>query len=331
MSFDLPTLERTICDHGPVVRVVVAEVKGSAPRDVGAAMLVWAEGQSGTIGGGELEWRAARKARQLLKGGRAFDRYPLGPALGQCCGGAVSLLSECFDLEKIKSLKNKSVYARSLDEKDPPLAVHRALQQARDRGVLPTAQLVQGWMIEPITPARQPLWIYGAGHVGRALINTLAPVPDFVITWVDTGPERFPEQIPDGVTALPATAPNELVRYAPQHAQHLVLTYSHQLDLDLCHTILLHGHGGLGLIGSATKWARFRARLRDLGHGNGQINQITCPIGDPGLGKHPQAIAIGVATALMKGAVDKTNQNGFQNRGIPTDGGDARAGRAVDA
>lgn len=326
MSFDLNALRHAIGDHKQVARVVVAEVKGSAPRDVGASMLVWADGQSGTIGGGELEWRAAAMARKMAFGDTRVDRYPLGPALGQCCGGSVALLTETFDEKQLSGLEQKQVFARSANGGEPPIAASRALQHARDRGELPAPQMVQGWMIEPISPNRRPLWIHGAGHVGRALVEVLAPLPEFVITWVDTAPERFPDQIPDGVTTLPASRPAEAVKYAPQNAQHLVLTYSHTLDLDLCHAILLHGHGGLGLIGSATKWRRFKGRLAALGHAPDKIDKITCPIGDPALGKHPQAIAIGVASALVKGAAEKTNHD----RGIPTDGGDARAGRAVD-
>jgi xanthine dehydrogenase accessory factor len=79
-----------------------------------------------------------------------------------------------------------------------------------------------------------------------------------------------------------------------------VLTFSHTLDLALCHALLGHGFRRLGLIGSATKWARFRSRLAALGHGAGAIGRIDCPIGDPALGKHPQAIAIGVAAAFLQ-------------------------------
>ncbi len=175
MSFDLSQLEQALCDHKAVVRVVVAEVKGSAPREVGAAMLVWQHGQLGTIGGGELEWQAAQKARKLLGGGATLERYPLGPALGQCCGGAVTLLSECFDQNSVNALKNKQVFSRSLQDSIPPLAVKRAEQRARDRGEVMRAELVQGWMIEAVSPPRTPLWIYGAGHVGRALVDVLAP------------------------------------------------------------------------------------------------------------------------------------------------------------
>ncbi len=329
MSFDLRALQQAICDHESVVRVVVAEVKGSAPREVGASMLVWRDGFSGTIGGGELEWQAIRAARELLAGGHRLTRYPLGPALGQCCGGVVTLLSEQFDQNSINQIESLNIYARSPDGGPAPLAVERLMRRARDRGARPEPQLVQGWMVEPVSPSRTPLWIYGAGHVGRALVAVLAPLPDFVITWVDTTTDRFPDDIPEGVTILPAAAPERAVRHAPAAAQHLVLTYSHALDLALCHAILSHGHGGLGLIGSATKWARFRSRLAALGHSAAKIDEITCPIGDPTLGKHPQAIAIGVATALLKGAKHK-NTDGFENRGIARDGGDARAGRAID-
>jgi xanthine dehydrogenase accessory factor len=154
-------------------------------------------------------------------------------------------------------------------------------------------------MVEPVHRPPRALWIWGAGHVGRALVATLAPLPDFAITWVDTAPARFPDSVPAGVTCLPAAQPARCVAHAPVVAEHLVLTYSHALDLDLCHALLCHGFAFAGLIGSATKWARFRARLAALGHTPAQIARITCPIGDPALGKHPQAIALGVGAALL--------------------------------
>jgi xanthine dehydrogenase accessory factor len=137
----------------------------------------------------------------------------------------------------------------------------------------------------------------------------LSPLPDLAITWIDTAPERFPEAIPTGVTVVPAVDPAALVAHAPRGAEHLVMTYSHALDLELCHRILLHGYGALGVIGSATKAARFRARLRDLGHLPQDVARIACPIGDKRLGKHPQAIALGVATALLK-RVEKAGNRG---------------------
>ena len=131
------------------------------------------------------------------------------------------------------------------------------------------------------------------------MVHTLAALPELAITWIDTDPSRFPDHIADNTTALPAANPADAVRLAPQEAEHLILTYSHALDLELCHRLLLHGFHTAGLIGSATKWARFQSRLRALGHTPQSIAKITCPIGTPALGKHPQAIAIGVAAQLL--------------------------------
>jgi xanthine dehydrogenase accessory factor len=106
--------------------------------------------------------------------------------------------------------------------------------------------------------------------------------------------------VPAGVAAVPAAEPAALVPFAPRDADHLVLTRSHAVDLALCDALLRHGFASLGLIGSLTKRARFHARLRALGHDAAQISRIACPIGDPALGKHPQAIAVGVAAALLR-------------------------------
>ena len=231
------------------IRITVTRTAGSVPREPGTQMVVWADRTEGTIGGGALEWQAMAHARAMLAEGRAADALtlPLGPALGQCCGGSVSL-----------------EFARA-----------EALEQ----------------------PPGAPLWIWGAGHVGRALVGVMAPLPDWDITWVDTAPNRFP---PDAsVTTLVAADPARAVPHAPDAAHHLILTYSHEIDLSLCHAILSRPFASAGLIGSATKWARFRNRLASLGHPPAHIARIACPIGDPSLGKHPQAIAIGVAMAML--------------------------------
>ena len=234
------------------VRITVIRVSGSTPREAGAAMLVWPDAIRGTIGGGALEWQAMAEARAMLAEGRETQEWtvPLGPALGQCCGGAVTL---GFDR------------AETLD-----------------------------------SPAGRPLWIWGAGHVGRALVDVIAPLPDRSITWIDSASDRFPDQVPGGVDRLVAADPPRLVPHAPAAADHLILTHSHDIDLALCHALLSHGFASAGLIGSQTKWARFRSRLSALGHAQAQIARITCPIGDPGLGKHPQAIAIGVAAQMLR-------------------------------
>ena len=230
------------------IRITVTKTAGSAPRDAGTQMLVWADRSEGTIGGGTLEWEAMAQARRMLQAGRKMHqaRIPLGPALGQCCGGSVSLVWE--EAEAMT------------------------------------------------TPPARPLWIYGAGHVGRALVHVMAPLPEFAITWVDTHADRFPHT---EVTTLVAADPAQAVKHASTDADHLILTYSHEIDLALCHAVLTHGFHSAGLIGSATKWARFRTRLAALGHSHAQISRIACPIGDPSLGKHPAAIALGVATAMI--------------------------------
>lgn len=297
---DRDALRAAVAAQGRVARVVVAAVAGSAPREVGASMLVWDGGQSGTIGGGALEWEATGRARAMLDTGKPrIDRLPLGPALGQCCGGAVTLLTEVWDADAAAALPG-DVFARSTDGSEMPLAVKRLLARARGEGVMPAPALLQGWMVESVARATRPVWVWGAGHVGRAVVAVLAPLPGLAITWIDVAAGRFPGIVPDGVTALPAADPGRLVARAPQEAEHLVLTYSHALDLDLCHRLLGHGFARLGLIGSSTKRARFAGRLRDLGHSDQSVARIDCPVGDPSLGKHPQAIAVGVAAAMLR-------------------------------
>ncbi len=343
MSFELASLAAAVAAHGRVCRVVVAATSGSAPREPGAAMLVWESGQSGTIGGGALELEALRRARRLLSArhggggdggnGARLWRLALGPALGQCCGGAVRLLAEPFDARALEGLEGLAFFARPADagagsgrEAIMPLALRRLLRAARAGGPPPAPQLIEGWMVEPLTPPRTPVWIYGAGHVGRALAHVIAPLPEFAITWVDTGPGRFPDPVPAGVTALPARAPARAAVRAPASAHHLILTYSHALDLDLCHALLGRPAASIGLIGSASKWARFRNRLAALGHSPERIGRIACPIGAPALGKHPQAIALGVARDLLD--LHRRQECQITNREKPDDRPARREDRA---
>ncbi|MBT9386918.1 xanthine dehydrogenase accessory protein XdhC [Pseudooceanicola sp. CBS1P-1] len=291
-------LARAIARAGRVVRIVVAETRGSAPREAGTAMLVGPDFECGTIGGGTLEHEAIATARALRAD--RFERKALGPDLGQCCGGAVALLYEIWDAGRLAGTEGE-VLARPLPGTPGamPFAVKRLLARARASGQSPRAGLYQGWMVEPLARPDRQVWIWGAGHVGRALVQVLAPLPGIAITWVDTGPERFPEHVPEGVTILPAADPALLATHAPVTAEHLILTYSHALDLALCDALLRRGFGWCGLIGSASKWARFRKRLGERGHASARIAGITCPIGIPAFGKHPQEIAVGVAAGLL--------------------------------
>ncbi len=136
--------------------------------------------------------------------------------------------------------------------------------------------------------------------MGRALVAVLAPLPGVAITWVDVAADRFPADVPDGVTVLPAADPARLADHAPRDAEHLVLTFSHALDLELCHRLLGRGFARLRAdrvgdemgavpVAAGSTWAMRAA----------QVARIDCPIGDPALGKHPQAIAVGVAAEFL--------------------------------
>lgn len=240
--------------------VEITATRGSTPRDAGTAMKVTAEATEGTIGGGALEYRAIAIARDLLadEAPEMTRTFPLGPDLGQCCGGAMTLR---FTRER-----------RSVD------AANRNLP------VLAPPRVHQG-----------ELWIWGAGHVGRAVVKALPPQA-FRVSWVDTSPERFPVNVPPHVTCLPAADMPLLAVRAPTHAHHLIFTYSHDIDLALCAALLRRGGASIGLIGSETKKARFFKRLREMGLDPAPIQ---CPIGDKSLGKHPEAIAVGVVAALV--------------------------------
>jgi xanthine dehydrogenase accessory factor len=330
MSLDRAALARAVAAEARVVRVVVAEVLGSAPREVGAAMLVWPGGQHGTIGGGALEYETAAQARDMLTRDetRATRKALLGPDMGQCCGGAVTLLFETWDAAALAAL-DLSVHARRAEDSAgtmPPLAVQRLRAEARRSGTRPSPGLVEGWFVEPVDAPSTPIWIWGAGHVGRALIDTLAPLPGLALTWADTGADRFPATIPEGVAPRAEPDLARAASAAPPSAHHIVLTYSHALDLALCDALLAQGFASLGLIGSATKWARFRARLGQIGHSADAIARIRCPIGDKRLGKHPQAIAVGVAHALLIELAENEAE-----RPAPGDEGNRDDRRALDA
>ncbi len=295
MSFDRETLAQTIAAHGPVARVVILAAQGSTPRGPGTAMLVWSDGQQGTIGGGALEWEACAMARARLSQPPVTVTLPLGPAMNQCCGGTVTLAIESFTEAPAES----EAYARPVAEtapSEPPLAITRALSAARNGSQPADITHENGWLLEPMTAPRTPVWIWGAGHVGRALAATLAPLDHIALTWADTDATRFPD--------TPAVQPTTgdlptLAATAPSTAHHLILTYSHEFDLALCAALLARPAASIGLIGSETKWARFRSRLAAAGHPPAQISRIRCPIGDPTLGKHPQAIAISTAAQLL--------------------------------
>jgi xanthine dehydrogenase accessory factor len=296
--------------HAALVRVTVVALRGSAPREPGASMLIDAHGLLGTIGGGRLEWHAAEAARQLL---RAVDSPPvqlddviLGPELGQCCGGRVELWLERLTREDLPWLQAAAQSARTgsanaVETRFAAGIITRSVQALPD---VPRVTLRLGThgeiaLLEALGARRAPLWVFGAGHVGQALVRLLAELALFDIRWIDPRPELLPAGLPDGVTVQACAAPVDLVSVAPAGARYVVLTHDHALDYALCRSILARGDATwVGLIGSASKSARFRARLRRDGI---DPQSLTCPMGVPGIeSKLPAAIAIAVAAQLLQ-------------------------------
>ena len=141
MTFDRKSVQNAVEEYGSVARVLVAKTAGSVPREAGTSMLVWAGGQSGTIGGGALEWDAVKRARDLTGGQSLVETIPLGPRLGQCCGGSVTLVTEVFDKS---ALPDEPVFARR---------VGPVVGDKPDDSVLPV--LKNGWLVERLDKAKR--------------------------------------------------------------------------------------------------------------------------------------------------------------------------------
>jgi xanthine dehydrogenase accessory factor len=156
------------------------------------------------------------------------------------------------------------------------------------------------YLIEAIRPLHDHLYLFGAGHVGRAVARAIEPLP-FRITWIDSRADAFPDGLPPHIVTMPSSAPPAEVDGAPTGAFYLVMTHSHPLDLDICARVLERGDFAyLGLIGSDTKRARFASRLRAIGVPAPTLARLTCPIGIPGIdGKEPATIAASVAAQLL--------------------------------
>lgn len=291
----------------PAVLVTVVEAKGSTPREAGAKMLVKTGGIVDTIGGGQLEMLAIDAARRLVSEGAKkpeLMHYSLGPDLGQCCGGAVRLLLEPLSRIDRRWLTQWQAQAAS---PEPRLLVTasdggKSWTEA-DESAAPAriVEAAKGWqVIEEVRRKSRPLWLFGAGHVGRALAKVMADLP-FDVTWLDSRFDGFPDEVPPGIRTEITPRLAEKVGEAPAAALFLVLTHSHQLDLDICDRVLRRADFAfLGLIGSATKKARFLHALKARGHGSAALERLVCPIGLAQIpGKQPMAIAVSTAAQLL--------------------------------
>jgi xanthine dehydrogenase accessory factor len=157
-------------------------------------------------------------------------------------------------------------------------------------------------LFEVPRPRRPDLWIFGAGHVGQALVRLLAELALFEITWIDSRAELLPGSLPKGVSPQVCADPAELAICAPAGTRFVVMTHDHALDYELCRVILKRANSSwLGLIGSASKAARFRSRLLRDGLNVETVAGLICPIGIPGISsKLPGAIAVAIAAQLLQ-------------------------------
>jgi xanthine dehydrogenase accessory factor len=258
--------ERWLAAGRPAIVVEVEEALGSAPREEGTRMLVAAEACIGTVGGGHLELKAIDHARSMLASGTTapdHQHFPLGPALGQCCGGAVTLGYHLLDAEAItrwpgtRPLFHLQLYGAG--------HVGRAIAT-----LLATLDVTVDWIDERDEEfsATTTLGTPWPAHIRQVCVDAV-----------------------DGE-----------VREAPPGAFYLVLTHNHDLDLRISQAILRRADVGFfGLIGSKTKRARFIHRFERQGFTAETIARMTCPIGVPGVeGKEPEVIALAVVAQLMQ-------------------------------
>jgi xanthine dehydrogenase accessory factor len=258
--------------QGLIVEVV--GFKGSVPRETGTRMLVGRETVLGTIGGGHLELKAIEAARTLLNDANNREprtqRFPLGPALGQCCGGTVTLSYRLLDADTLA------------DWPQNPPRFHLQLYGAGHVGraiarLLAALDVSVDWIDER------------EGEFPSALLPG----------------QPWPSQI----RKLALDAVQAEVAQAPPGAFYLVLTHSHDQDLRITEAVLRRGDfGWLGLIGSKTKRAQFLRRFEQRGIAPELLSRLVCPIGVPGIvGKEPELIAIAVVAQMLQQSSTSNN------------------------
>ena len=328
----LTDLQHLLAHGDAAVLVTVARVEGSAPRDAGTKMIVTRDAARHTIGGGHLEWKAMEIARQVLRDGmrvphmRRLERLALGPSLGQCCGGAVVLAFERLDVGDLGWLASlarrlatgvstvRSVSFRSLRNGSTATADAVMLSEPEPGVEAPDCLLWDAGagdgsalLTETIAPNDFPVVLFGAGHVGAALVRVLGTLPCRV-RWVDERDAAFPS--PGAFAAFGAPnvdidandAPDEAVDTASPGTSFIVMTHDHSRDLELAERILRRGdYVFFGMIGSLTKRKQFEHRLAARGIDPLQIARMKCPLGVEGItDKSPEAIAISAAAQLLQ-------------------------------
>lgn len=240
----------------------LTSVRGSSPREQGTFMLVGRKALFGTIGGGALEYMVIEHARRLIANGQAEEAMdvPLGPEIGQCCGGRVGVSLAHADGAKRKEL---------------------AELVAAEEAALPH------------------VFVFGAGHVGRALAQILALLP-VQLEVIDTRREEL-DLLPASIKSRAVAMPEAVVRSAPQGSSYVILTHDHALDFLIAQEALARGDSPyVGMVGSQTKRAKFSSWFRGEGGDAGALERLILPIGQMGLGdKRPAVIAALAAAEIM--------------------------------
>jgi xanthine dehydrogenase accessory factor len=278
-----------LCE-GPAALVTILATEGSAPRGPGARMVVTESGLKGTIGGGRLEYQAMAQARAILAhppGSWRVQDYPLGPLLGQCCGGRVRLLVERLESVPDREGPFEVTLTDRIDRRPLPGEGRGAMTA---RGPLPA---VGARFLEPVETEFLPVLLFGAGHVGRAIAARAEGLP-LAIAWYDSRAEMA--ETPGVILAEDAEMVAQAAA-APDGAAVVILTHDHALDYRLVEAALGGRARFVGLIGSQTKRARFLSRLAAAGVDSARL---TCPIGLPGIeGREPETIAIATLAQLL--------------------------------
>ena len=309
----------------PAVLVTVAGIRGSAPREIGAKMIVTATETIGTIGGGQLEYQSTRVAAGLLDDDRhSLRSFPLGSAMGQCCGGVVEILFEPLsqgmpawlrDLRALHGQREPAIVVTRISRSEPAKFVVTADNvfgdEEGDASMVATARDVLGGdrpdalrqvqeFYEPVVMPDLNIAVFGAGHVGSAVVAALSGL-DCNIRWVDSRRNVF-RNVPENVRAIEAPEPALEVAAMPPDSYYLVMTHSHAIDFDVCDRILRRKDARYcGLIGSVSKRRRFEKRYRQQGMAQGMIDTLVCPIGVDGIsGKKPAEIAVSAAAEILK-------------------------------
>ena len=306
-----------------VVMVTIAGIRGSAPREVGARMLVTTSEGIGTIGGGQLEHQCTRIAVAMLGGDESASvrTFPLGAAMGQCCGGVVDVLFEPMstglpewlrDLRALHGQREKAALLSQIGSKTKlvisadrpnqheslPGAVALRAQEMLSAGEC--GERIDDWFIDTIVGTDFNVAVFGAGHVGTAVVAALSQL-DCNIRWIDSRRNIF-RSTPSNVRTIESSEPALEVAAMPTGSLYLIMTHSHAIDFEICGRILRRRDVEYcGLIGSLSKRRRFEKRYRQQGMQQEVFDTLTCPIGVDGIsGKKPAEIAVAAAAEVLQ-------------------------------